>query len=66
MAPDTGEHGYLPSHPELRSSFFIMGGNIYAGRDLGVVDMRQIAPTLAAIMGVNLPSAKMEKLQIVP
>ena len=47
-APSTGMHGYLPSHPEMRSSFFLRGKGIAAGRDLGIIDMRQIAPTLAA------------------
>jgi hypothetical protein len=41
----------------MRTSFFIMGKNIAAGRDLGVVDMRQVAPTVAGILGVILPNA---------
>jgi hypothetical protein len=48
----------------MRASFFIMGKGIAEGRDLGVIDMRQIAPTLASVLGVNLPSAKAEKLPI--
>ena len=28
------------------------------GKDLGVIDMRQIAPTLAHILGVALPTAQ--------
>ena len=43
------------SRPEMHASFFIRGPNIEAGRDLGVIDMRQIAPTLAGILGVRLP-----------
>ena len=31
----------------MRASFFLRGKGIAAGRDLGVIDMRQIAPTLA-------------------
>lgn len=57
--PGIGTHGYLPSHPEMRSSFFIVGKNIARGRDLGLIDMRQIAPTLAELLGVSLPAAKM-------
>lgn len=63
-APSTGTHGYLPDRPEMRSSFFIMGRGIAAGKDIGVIDMRQIAPTLAAILKVNLPTAKKPALQI--
>jgi predicted AlkP superfamily pyrophosphatase or phosphodiesterase len=54
-AVSKGTHGYLPSRPELHASLFIRGPNIDAGRDLGVIDMRQIAPTLASILGVRLP-----------
>lgn len=57
-APGTGTHGQLPDHPELRASFFLVGPDV-AKRDLGVIDMRQIAPTLAKILNVNLPSAKL-------
>jgi predicted AlkP superfamily pyrophosphatase or phosphodiesterase len=53
-----GTHGYLPSYPEMRASFFVMGEGIARGRDLGVIDMRQIAPTVASILGVSLPTAK--------
>ncbi|MBC8024799.1 MAG: alkaline phosphatase family protein [Steroidobacteraceae bacterium] len=52
-----GTHGYLPERPEMHASFFIVGPGIEPGRDLGVIDMRRIAPTLAGILGVELPSA---------
>lgn len=54
-AVSQGTHGYLPSRPQMHASLFIRGPNIHAGRDLGVIDMRQIAPTLAGILGVRLP-----------
>ena len=58
-APGTskGTHGYLPERPEMHASFFIVGPGIETGRDLGVIDMRRIAPTLARILGIKLPSA---------
>lgn len=59
-----GTHGYLPSFPEMHSSFFVMGEGVAHGRDLGIVDMRQIAPTVAGVLGVILPSAKQPKLNI--
>ncbi len=52
-----GTHGGLPSLPELRASFFLVGPGVPAGRSLGVIDMRDIAPTLARLMGLSLPSA---------
>ncbi len=63
-APNTGSHGYLPTHPEMRASFFIRGRGIAAGRDLGVIDMRQIAPTIAQLLGVKLKEAQQPPLKL--
>jgi predicted AlkP superfamily pyrophosphatase or phosphodiesterase len=57
-----GTHGYLPDHPEMRSVFFMIGPGVPVGRSLGEIDMRQIAPTLAAIMHVALPDAELGPL----
>ncbi len=51
-------HGELPDVPELRAAFFLVGPNVPAGRDLGVIDMRDIAPTLAKEARLSLPSAE--------
>jgi predicted AlkP superfamily pyrophosphatase or phosphodiesterase len=53
-----GGHGFSPEFPEMRASFFVAGPGIARGRDVGLIDMRQIAPTMAAILGVRLPGAK--------
>ncbi|HWO01274.1 MAG TPA: ectonucleotide pyrophosphatase/phosphodiesterase [Blastocatellia bacterium] len=53
-----GTHGYAPDVTEMNSSFFIAGPGIAAGRDLGQIDMRDIAPTLAGFLGVALPMAE--------
>ncbi len=53
-----GNHGYLAEFPEMNSSFFIVGPGISAGRSLGLIDMRDIAPTLAGLMGLRLPQAE--------
>lgn len=63
-APSTGMHGYLPSHPEMRASFFLRGRGIAHGRDLGTIDMRQIAPTLAHLLGVTLRDARQPALAV--
>lgn len=57
--PNTGTHGYLPENPELRSTFMVMGAGVAQKKDLGVIDMRQIAPTVAKMLGVKLPAAKL-------
>lgn len=53
-----GTHGYFPELREMDSSFFIAGPGIAAGRDLGRIDMRDIAPTLATFLRVKLPTAE--------
>ncbi|WP_421848705.1 alkaline phosphatase family protein [Novosphingobium sp.] len=57
-SPVKGMHGYFPAAPEMRSTFMIMGKGIPAGRKLGEIDMRAIAPTLAKLMGGSLPDAE--------
>lgn len=53
-----GMHGYDAALPEMRSTFLIAGPGVPAGKDLGSIDMRDIAPTLAVLLGVQLPQAQ--------
>jgi len=64
QARTTGAHGYRNTHPEMNSAFFAMGPGVAAGRNLGRIDIRQIAPTLAGLLGVSLPTARHEPLPI--
>ena len=57
-----GTHGHLPDLPELRAAFFLVGPGVPAGRSLGLVDMRDIAPTLAQRLGLALPAAEGKRL----
>ena len=52
-----GTHGELPDLPDLRASFFLVGPGVPPGKDLGLMDMRDVAPTLAKEAGLSLPSA---------
>lgn len=52
-----GTHGYLPGPRDMEASFFIVGDGIPMGRALGTIDMRDVAPTVAARLGVRLPRA---------
>ena len=52
-----GTHGHLPDLPELRASFFLIGPGVPAARSLGIIDMRDVAPTLARRLGLTLPTA---------
>lgn len=59
--PTKGMHGYWPDHPEMNASFFILGPG-WSPRSLGEIDMRAIAPTLARILGVQLPQAEVQAI----
>jgi len=53
-----GTHGAMPDLPDLHAAFFLVGPGVPAGRSLGVIDMRDVAPTLAHEVGLALPSAE--------
>ena len=53
-----GTHGELPELPDLRAAFFLVGPGVPSGKDLGLIDMRDIAPTLAKEAGLGLPGAE--------
>jgi hypothetical protein len=55
---DLGYHGYLPSHPKMKTGFLMAGPRVRAG--VAVPHMRQIdvAPTVAFWAGWDLPDAE--------
>jgi predicted AlkP superfamily pyrophosphatase or phosphodiesterase len=59
-----GTHGYTPDHDEMNSSFFLSGKGVRKNADLGIIDMRAIAPTLARLLGASFPSAEQPALSI--
>ena len=64
-SPVKGTHGYNPqTTPEMHASFFAIGPGIHAGKDLGTIDMRRIAPTIAGILNVSLPTATQPVLDL--
>ena len=66
IAGTRGSHGFSPEFPEMRASFFAVGAGIAHHRDLGVVDMRQIAPTIAKMLHITMPTAKAAPLHVAP
>lgn len=54
-AGSKGTHGYSPENPDMPSTFIISGPGI-AHRALGAIDMRDIAPTVGAVLGAQLPA----------
>ncbi len=59
-----GTHGYSPAHPEMLASFLMAGPGIRQNFDLGEIDMRNIAPTLARYLGVSFTTADLPALDI--
>lgn len=50
-------HGYLPTHPRMYPAFVASGAGIRKGIRLGHVHNVDIAPTIARLLGLELPSA---------
>lgn len=61
-----GMHGYFPGPANLQASFLLMGKGVPRGKNLGAIDMRAIAPTLATIMGATLPDADKPAINLKP
>ena len=59
-----GTHGYAPTHAEMLASFLISGPGIRKNFDLGEIDMRSIAPTLAFYLGTSLTTGDLPRLDI--
>ncbi|UNK58632.1 ectonucleotide pyrophosphatase/phosphodiesterase [Pseudoxanthomonas daejeonensis] len=64
QANTTGAHGYRNTHPEMNAAFFVLGPGVKPGKNLGRMDIRQIAPTLANFLGVSLPTATGEPVLV--
>ncbi len=53
-----GTHGYLASDPELDGIFLAWGYGIKPGTQLGKIRNRDVAPTIAELLGVPLPNVE--------
>lgn len=53
-----GTHGYFPDFQEIRTGFIIAGPGIARGGAIPVMNLRDIAPIVAKILGLNFPSAQ--------
>jgi arylsulfatase A-like enzyme len=50
-----GGHGYLSSNPNMNAAFVVAGRGIKRGAKLELVDNRDVAPTIAHLLGQKLP-----------
>ena len=58
-----GTHGFLPHHEKMRGVFVAFGAGIAEGVKLGKVDNREVAPTAAALLGLELEHAERPPLR---
>ena len=59
----TGTHGYLPDQPDMLSMCIVSGPGLKAGTKLGKIRAIDIAPTVARILGIELPTAEGKPLE---
>lgn len=57
LTSPSGSHGFLASDPKMNGVFVAQGRGIRSGLKLGIVDILDVAPTIAALLGQTLPSA---------
>jgi len=53
-----GTHGYFPDFREIQTGFIAYGPGITKGGVIPEMNLRDIAPAVAKILGLDLPSAK--------
>jgi predicted AlkP superfamily pyrophosphatase or phosphodiesterase len=52
-----GSHGHDSHLPELHAMFVASGDGIKPGTNLGEIDNRSVAPTIAKLLGIEMPTA---------
>ena len=52
----SGAHGYSPDHPEMGAIFLGMGRGLPRGVRTGAMRNIDIAPTIAALLGIEPPA----------
>jgi predicted AlkP superfamily pyrophosphatase or phosphodiesterase len=53
-----GTHGHLPDQPFAHSIFVAAGAGIKHGVQVGKISSKDVAPTIAALLGVKMPEAE--------
>jgi arylsulfatase A-like enzyme len=61
-----GTHGYVPESPELRTGFIAAGPGIPPGGVISRMDLVDVAPTVARLLGIPLAGAEGTALPLAP
>lgn len=59
----TGTHGYLSDQPDMHAMCIVSGPGLKPGTKLGKIRAIDVAPTVARILGVELPTAEGKPLE---
>ena len=57
-SPERGYHGYLPGWEKMATGFLMVGPGVRAGVRVPIMQQADIAPTIAALAGWELPEAE--------
>jgi hypothetical protein len=57
-----GTHGQRPEHPDNGAFFLAAGAGIRRGAELGEITSRDVAPTVAAGLGLSIPDVEGRRL----
>jgi predicted AlkP superfamily pyrophosphatase or phosphodiesterase len=57
-----GTHGYLPAQRDLHGTLVVSGAGVKRGVRLGKVQSLDVAPTIAALLGIDFPGTDGEPL----
>ena len=60
--PPAHTHGYLPDHPRMYPALILWGADIRSGARLGHTHNLSIAPTIAALLDLQIPNVHGEAL----
>jgi predicted AlkP superfamily pyrophosphatase or phosphodiesterase len=58
-----GTHGYHPRHPDNHAFFLAAGAGIARGGTLPTITSRQVAPTIARVLGIAMPGVEGQALE---
>lgn len=59
-----GEHGLLPEDPKMHAGFVAVGAGVEPGLDLGLIQMEDVAPTLAYMLDLELEGVEGRTLNL--
>ena len=58
QVPEAGTHGYVNTDPKMQAIFIAWGAGIPKGIHLGNISNLDVAPTIAALLGLEMKQAK--------